>query len=80
VHLGSENDLRFIYCACAISHIIKDWNGVDIDEAVKYIRSCRAWDGAISLIPGQESHGGSLDILWYCILEAHGEIEASSGR
>ena len=59
LHLGSENDLRFVYCACAISQILNDWTGVDMDAAVKYIQSCRTWDGAISLIPGQESHGGS---------------------
>jgi len=51
--------LRFVYCACAISHILNDWSGVDIDRAVQYIQACRTWDGAISLIPGQESHGGS---------------------
>mmetsp|Transcript_21684 Transcript_21684/g.32104 ORF Transcript_21684/g.32104 Transcript_21684/m.32104 type:complete len:239 (+) Transcript_21684:332-1048(+) len=59
LHMGSENDLRFVYCACAISHILNDWSGIDKDAVVKYIQSCRTWDGAISLIPGQESHGGS---------------------
>lgn len=57
--MGSENDMRFVYCACAISHILNDWSGIDKDAVVKYIQSCRTWDGAISLIPGQESHGGS---------------------
>ena len=56
---GSENDMRFLYCACAISHMLADWRGVDIDRAVDYIRSCRAFDGAIGLLPGQEGHGGS---------------------
>mmetsp|Transcript_10837 Transcript_10837/g.13713 ORF Transcript_10837/g.13713 Transcript_10837/m.13713 type:complete len:428 (+) Transcript_10837:17-1300(+) len=56
---GSENDMRFLYCACAISFILNDWSGVDADKAVEYIRACRSFDGAFALIPGQEGHGGS---------------------
>jgi len=59
IPLGSENDLRFLYCACAISHILDDWSGINKDMAVSYIRSCRSWDGGIGLIEGQEGHGGS---------------------
>ena len=51
--------MRFLYCACAISHILDDWSGVNKTAAVEYIKLCRTWDGAISLIPGQEGHGGS---------------------
>ena len=56
---GSENDLRFLYCACAISHMLNDWSGVSIERAMKYIESCHTYDGAFSLIPGNEGHGGS---------------------
>ena len=49
----SEHDMRFLYCACAISYMLQDWSGMNIDLAVQYIKSCRAYDGAISLIPGQ---------------------------
>lgn len=56
---GSEHDMRFLYCACAISHMLGDWSGVDQEKAVAFIQSCRSWDGAIALIPGQEGHGGS---------------------
>lgn len=56
---GSECDLRFVYCACAISYILKDWTGVDKHAAIQYIQSCRTFDGALSLVPCQESHGGS---------------------
>jgi geranylgeranyl transferase type-1 subunit beta len=59
IHFGSENDMRFLFCACAISHMLNDWSGVDVDKAVDFIRSCRSYDGAISLLPGQEGHGGS---------------------
>mmetsp|Transcript_30609 Transcript_30609/g.67258 ORF Transcript_30609/g.67258 Transcript_30609/m.67258 type:complete len:393 (-) Transcript_30609:58-1236(-) len=59
ISVGSENDMRFLFCACAISHMLNDWSGVDVDRAVKFIKSCRSYDGAISLISGQEGHGGS---------------------
>mmetsp|Transcript_2360 Transcript_2360/g.6854 ORF Transcript_2360/g.6854 Transcript_2360/m.6854 type:complete len:402 (+) Transcript_2360:54-1259(+) len=66
IHFGSENDMRFLFCACAISHMLNDWSGVDVDKAVDFIRSCRSYDGAISLLPGQEGHGGST----FCAISA----------
>jgi prenyltransferase beta subunit len=62
----SEQDMRFLYCACAISYLLGDWSGVDVDRAVGYIQSCRAYDGGVALIPGQEGHGGST----FCALAA----------
>lgn len=56
---SSENDMRFVYCACAISYLLNDWSGVDKDRVVHYIRSCRSYDGSIGLLPSQEGHGGS---------------------
>jgi len=53
--IGSEQDTRFLFCACAISHMLKDWSGVDQDLAVEFIKDCRSFDGAIALIPGQVS-------------------------
>ena len=38
---GSENDMRFIYCACCISYILNDWSGVDIPRVVQYIKKSR---------------------------------------
>jgi geranylgeranyl transferase type-1 subunit beta len=57
--VGSESDLRFLYCACCICHMLQDWGHISKTKAVSYIRSCRSWDGAFALIPGQEGHGGS---------------------
>jgi geranylgeranyl transferase type-1 subunit beta len=54
-----EADMRFVYCACAISYMLDDWSGIDIPKVVEYIKRCRAYDGAIALIPNQEGHGGS---------------------
>jgi geranylgeranyl transferase type-1 subunit beta len=59
VAVGSEYDMRFLYCACCISHILNDWSGVDVEKAADYIQSCQSWDGAFALLPGQEGHGGS---------------------
>ena len=59
VGIGSEHDMRFLYCACAISYMLQDWRGVDQSKAVSYIKSCKSYDGAIALLPGQEGHGGS---------------------
>lgn len=59
IFAGSEHDMRFLYCACSISHMLNDWRGLDKAKAVKYIQSCRSFDGAIALLPGQEGHGGS---------------------
>jgi geranylgeranyl transferase type-1 subunit beta len=59
VAFGSENDMRFLYCACSICHMLNDWSGVDVQKAVQYITECHTWDGAFALLPGQEGHGGS---------------------
>ena len=35
---GSENDMRFIFCASSISYMLNDWSGINIENAVKYIK------------------------------------------
>ena len=54
---AGEYDLRFLYAACAISYILKDWNGVNIDKACEFIQSCQSYDYAFAFLPDQESHG-----------------------
>ncbi|EDV25595.1 uncharacterized protein TRIADDRAFT_23924 [Trichoplax adhaerens] len=56
---GSEDDMRFIYCACCVSYMINDWRGVNKDKAVGYILSSITYDGGISQGPELESHAGS---------------------
>eukprot|EP00501_MAST-03F_sp_TOSAG23-6_P001290 GSMAST32.ASY1.ANO1.1338.1 assembled CDS len=63
---GSESDMRFLYCACAISTMLGSWDGIDKDRAVKYINMCQSYDSGVGLLPGQESHGGST----YCSISA----------
>ena len=59
LNIPSEFDMRFLYCACAISYMLNDWRGVNKDLAVDYIKQCISFDGGIALLPGQEGHGGS---------------------
>ncbi|RKP03691.1 hypothetical protein CXG81DRAFT_23663 [Caulochytrium protostelioides] len=55
-----EQDLRFVYCACVISTLLRDWRGLDVPRLVGRIARCRnPLDGAYGQVPGQESHGGS---------------------
>ncbi|KAH7440513.1 hypothetical protein KP509_04G111100 [Ceratopteris richardii] len=63
-HMGSETDLRYIYCAVAISVILKDWNGIDKGNAIRYVMSCQSYDNGFGLSPGLESHGGAT----YCAI------------
>ena len=56
---GNECDMRFLYCACAVSAILGDWSAVNVEAAVSYVKSCITYEGGISLVPGAEAHGGS---------------------
>lgn len=40
VRYGSEEDMRFVFCACAISHILDDWSGIDGAAMSRFINSC----------------------------------------
>lgn len=37
---GSESDMRFLFCAVAISKLLNDWSGVDTERATRFIRTC----------------------------------------
>jgi geranylgeranyl transferase type-1 subunit beta len=63
---GDESDVRFVYCACAVSYMLRDWSGVDRARAVAYLRSCRAFDGSFGQEPRSEGQAGST----YCALAA----------
>ena len=56
---ASENDMRFVYCACVVAHIIGDWSGIDKDAAVKFILSSMSYEGGFGQGPYLEAHGGS---------------------
>jgi len=56
---GGENDMRFLYCAACICHILDDWSGMDRDLAVQYVIRSISYEGGIGQGPGLEAHGGS---------------------
>jgi len=56
---GGEDDMRFIYCAAAISNILSISNGIDKDKAVEYIQKSITYEGGIAQGPYLEAHGGS---------------------
>lgn len=56
---GGEDDMRFIYCAAAISKILKLKTAIDKDKAIEYILSSITYEGGIAQGPCLESHGGS---------------------
>ncbi|XP_021770995.1 geranylgeranyl transferase type-1 subunit beta-like [Chenopodium quinoa] len=64
IHIGAEADLRFVYCAAAISYLLDDWTGMDKEMAKEYILNCQSYDGGFGLCPGVESHGGAT----YCAI------------
>ncbi|TQD85187.1 hypothetical protein C1H46_029275 [Malus baccata] len=70
IHTGAETDLRFIYCAVAICHMMGNWSGMDKEKAKAYIINCQrsdfffqSYDGGFGLTPGSESHGLSPHLI-----------------
>ena len=47
-----ESDVRFLFCACAISTLLEDWSSVDVDKAVDYVLNCITYEGGIAVMPG----------------------------
>jgi geranylgeranyl transferase type-1 subunit beta len=57
--LSTENDLRFVYCACVVAFILNDWSGINQDLTTSFILQCRTYEYAFGQMPGAEAHGGS---------------------
>lgn len=36
---GSESDMRFVYCAASICHILGDWTAMNLEQTTKFIKS-----------------------------------------
>jgi prenyltransferase beta subunit len=36
-----ESDVRMMYCAFVISHLLGDWSGIDVEKAIDFITKCR---------------------------------------
>ncbi|XP_037081061.1 geranylgeranyl transferase type-1 subunit beta-like [Pollicipes pollicipes] len=57
---GGESDMRFVYCAAAVCHMLDDWSGMDRQRTRQYILRSLRYDHGISQGPLLESHGGSV--------------------
>jgi geranylgeranyl transferase type-1 subunit beta len=76
---GGEADLRFLYCACAISSMLNDWSGFDVKLAEQFVLACQTREGSFSLRPGNEGHGGSTYCAIAC-LSLLGRLDAMPNR
>ncbi|KAI8334966.1 terpenoid cyclases/protein prenyltransferase alpha-alpha toroid [Chlamydoabsidia padenii] len=54
-----ERDVRCIFCATAISYILNDWSGLDMEKTITYIRTLQSYECGVGQNSGEESHGGS---------------------
>jgi geranylgeranyl transferase type-1 subunit beta len=61
----SENDLRFVYCACSIASILNLWDYLSKSLIIQFILSCQSYEGGFGLQPGgSEAQGGAT----YCAI------------
>lgn len=63
---GSEQDMRFVYCAACICTMLDDWGTVDRERMREYILGSVRYDYGISQHMEMESHGGTT----FCALAA----------
>ncbi|KAL3077192.1 hypothetical protein niasHS_013181 [Heterodera schachtii] len=56
---SNENDMRFLYCACAICYLLDDFSPINIPSLLDFVRRSVSYDGGIAQGPSLESHGGS---------------------
>jgi len=61
---SGEADMRFLYCACAISAILEDFSAIDCDRAEQYVLDCITYEGGIAVVPDGEAQGGAC----YCAI------------
>lgn len=57
-----EVDTRFSFCAVATLKLLGRLEACNVDAAVRYVASCKNFDGGFGSKPGSESHAG----LIYC--------------
>lgn len=56
---NTESDMRFVFCASAISYILNDWSGFDLDKMKQYVFNCISYEQAFGQTPFCEAHSGS---------------------
>ncbi|KAJ6591620.1 terpenoid cyclases/protein prenyltransferase alpha-alpha toroid, partial [Mycena vulgaris] len=55
---NGDTDLRTLYCAFCICDMLGDWSGVDVEQAVKFIGTCRTYEGGFGQASFCEASGG----------------------
>ncbi|KAF9150573.1 Geranylgeranyl transferase type-1 subunit beta [Linnemannia schmuckeri] len=63
-----EPDMRFVYCASAVSYILNDWSGVDKPALLNFIRESQTYEHGFAQSPRHEAHGGTT----YCAIASLG--------
>lgn len=63
-----EPDMRFVYCAAAVSYILNDWSGVDKPALLNFIRESQTYEHGFAQSPRHEAHGGTT----YCAIASLG--------
>ncbi|WWC66975.1 uncharacterized protein I206_100882 [Kwoniella pini CBS 10737] len=62
---GFQSDVRMVYCATVISHMIQDFSGINVGLTKQFISNCQTWEGGFASRPGiVEAQGGTT----YCSL------------
>ncbi|KAJ3998832.1 terpenoid cyclases/protein prenyltransferase alpha-alpha toroid [Lentinula boryana] len=64
---GGETDLRTLYCAFVVSHLLDDWSGVSVERALSFIASCRSYEGGYGQFTHCEANGGTTYIAMAAI-------------
>ncbi|KAK7012247.1 terpenoid cyclases/Protein prenyltransferase [Favolaschia claudopus] len=55
---NGETDLRTLYCAFCICDMLDDWSGVNVEQALKFIETCRTYEGGYGQASFCEASGG----------------------
>lgn len=53
-----ESDMRFTFCAAAVSYMLNDSSGINQTTMLQYIRDCQTHEHGFSQSPHQEAQGG----------------------
>ncbi|XP_067624364.1 geranylgeranyl transferase type-1 subunit beta isoform X2 [Eurosta solidaginis] len=63
---GSENDMRFVFCAAAICHMLDYWGDINKEKMYEFIMKSLRYDNGFSQYLEGEAHGGTT----FCALAA----------
>ena len=75
---GAEADLRFAYCAAAVSQLLGDatLSALDVEALQRHVLSCQSYEGGFGLTPHGEAHGGATYVA-VATLHAAGRLQSA---